>query len=52
MLVLLLAPLLSISTPVLQFMEQLRFCDKGLAEPELIGDVELSVELKEELILV
>ena len=52
MLVLLLAPLLSISTLVLQFTEQLRFCDKGLADPELIGDVVLSVELKEELVLV
>ena len=52
-LVLLLTPLLSISTPVLQFMEQLKFCEEeGPAEPELIGDVELSVELKEELVLV
>ena len=44
-LVLRLAPLFSISTPVLQFTEQLRFCDKGPAEFELIEDVELSVEL-------
>ena len=44
-LVLRLAPLFSISTPVLQFTVQLRFCDKGPAEFELIEDVELSVEL-------
>ena len=52
MLVLRLAPPLSISTPVLQFTEQLKFCDEGPAEFELIEDVELSVELREELVLV
>ena len=50
-LVLVLAPFLSISTPVLQFTEQLKFCDEEPVEFELIEDVELSVELTEELVL-